>query len=139
MPIAKRRCDSCGLNRQAAAFSGDRGRICATCKKQVRRRHARARLLREKYGLTQEEYDEILAAQGGVCAGCRQKRSYLLNVDHDHKVERECGDVRASVRGLLCRRCNKVLRDIRDSTTNLLGLAEYLQNPPARAVLERTP
>lgn len=87
------------------------------------------------YELTPEEWASVLELQGHVCAGCGQPRSYELNVDHDHKVEKEQG-MRASIRGGLCRRCNKVLRDIRDSIPNLLGLAKYLQDPPARKVLD---
>lgn len=91
-------------------------------------------MLRKNYDISLEEYEAILAAQGGVCGGCRQPRSYNLQVDHDHAVERERG-VRASIRGLLCRRCNKVARDVRDSVAALLGLAAFLENPPAREVL----
>jgi len=74
------------------------------------------------------------AQQDGRCAVCGEKRGYRLNVDHDHKVEKEEG-VRTSVRGLLCRRCNKLLRDCRDSIPLLRKLIKYLQAPPAKEVI----
>lgn len=66
----------------------------------------------------------------GLCAICRQARTYKLNVDHDHKL-----DGRESVRGLLCRRCNKVLAICHDTPEILAAAAAYLLNPPAQEVL----
>lgn len=128
-------CSRCKDNRHERFFVGERGRICQRCRKGRASVKARERRLLEVYEVTPEEWAQVLELQGGVCAGCGQPRSYALNVDHDHKVERELG-MRASLRGGLCRRCNKVLRDIRDSIDNLLGLAAYLREPPARKVLD---
>jgi len=63
--------------------------------------------LKWKYGLTQAEYDAMLAEQGGVCAICKRSETKIsingtiqgLCVDHNH----ETGKVRA----LLCDECNK--------------------------------
>lgn len=131
------------MTRIETQFSTPRARICNVCKKATRRRTSKAARLGKLYGITIEEYDELFARQGGVCAGCGQKRSYALHVDHDHAVERallaEGIDpqlaARASVRGLLCRKCNKVLRDVRDSAANLRQLADYVTFPPAKEVL----
>ena len=56
--------------------------------------------LKTTYGITPEQYDEMLAAQGGVCASCggQQRVGRPLCVDHCHKTKR--------VRGLLCDACN---------------------------------
>lgn len=46
----------------------------------------------KKRGLTEVQYNEILAAQNGVCAICHKRRpvgrskSDMLNVDHDHET-----------------------------------------------------
>ena len=64
-----------------------------------------------KYGLSAEQWREILEAQGGVCAICEQEpRTGRLVIDHEHitrwkklPAERR----RATVRGLLCWWCNK--------------------------------
>lgn len=50
------------------------------------------------YGLTQEEFDGLLAYQEGRCVGCDQPFTGPICIDHDH----ETGDVR----GLLCVGCN---------------------------------
>lgn len=139
-----RKCSKCGKRRETARhFKPAGARVCGLCKRKTSKATARDLRLRKTYGITSDEYDLILAAQGGVCAGCGQKRRYLLHVDHDHKVERlllsegKAPEVaaRASIRGLLCARDNKVLRDTRDNVSNLQMLAEYLQHPPAREVL----
>lgn len=50
--------------------------------------------------MTAERYDELLAAQGGVCAICRKPPTgRRLAVDHCHRTRR--------VRGILCYRCNR--------------------------------
>jgi len=83
--------------------------------------HARAFNLRRTYGLTVEEYEAMLAAQGGVCAcGNVCATSKRLSVDHDHKTGR--------VRGLLCRRCNSVLGYVDDDIDLLVTLTEYLRS-----------
>jgi hypothetical protein len=80
--------------------------------------------VRKLYGLTVELWDKLLEYQLGACAGCGQRRVYRLNVDHDHET--------GLVRGLLCRRCNKVLRDVRDDINILGRLRLYLMSPPAQ-------
>ncbi len=66
--------------------------------------------LRTHYGLTPEDYDSMLAAQGGGCAICEeQSNGEHLHVDHDHGCcpgRKCCGEC---VRGLLCGRCNRLL------------------------------
>lgn len=136
-------CAKCKQRRGHDRYDKPGARVCSLCKRSSTRAGARATRLRNVYGITPEEYAEILAAQWGVCGGCGQKRRYNLHVDHDHKVERDLiakgmtpeKAARKSVRGLLCARCNKVLRDIRDNAGNLHGLADYLDTPPAKAVL----
>lgn len=73
----------------------------------------------KRFGLTPEQYDAMLAEQGGVCAICqRPDADRRLAVDHDHATGR--------VRGLLCKSCNKALGAFRDSTDLLLRAVEYL-------------
>ena len=61
------------------------------------------------YGITPQDYDAMLAAQGGGCAICgrKQYKNQNLCVDHDHSCcpgSKSCGKC---VRGLLCHRCNQ--------------------------------
>lgn len=63
-----------------------------------------------RYGLTAEDWLEILARQGGVCAVCRDvPRNGRLCTDHDHvkgwkNLPPE--ERKRHVRGLLCFWCN---------------------------------
>lgn len=75
--------------------------------------------------MTVEQYDRILAAQGGGCGICGMiPRTKRLHVDHDHKT--------MMVRGLLCSNCNSgVLASAKDEPRILRNAANYLEKPPA--------
>jgi Recombination endonuclease VII len=72
--------------------------------------------LRNKFGLTPEQYDEMLERQGGGCAICGSPPTpaISLHVDHDHGT--------GEIRGLLCVRCNNGIGLFRESP-DLLDLA----------------
>lgn len=130
MPAEKRRpcLGACGLNRAERFFKSPRARVCFDCQRRTRKKTSRARRVVVTYGLTQEQHDALLAAQGGVCAVCGGKRLYALNVDHDHTT--------GFVRGLLCRRCNgQLLTAARNDPELLERAAAYLRNPPAYEVI----
>jgi hypothetical protein len=76
--------------------------------------------LERKFGLTQGEYDELLALQDGGCAICGELPGQLvsLHVDHDH--------VTGEVRGILCVRCNNALGLFREDPDLLTEAAHYL-------------
>jgi hypothetical protein len=76
--------------------------------------------LKRKYGITPEQYDEMLEAQGGGCAICHRppRDDISLHVDHDHET--------GAVRGLLCFRCNNSLGDLNDDAGLLQSAASYL-------------
>ncbi len=82
---------------------------CRECKSlnQTTPEKRRESWLRRYYGLTPERYDEMLAAQGGVCGICGEPPGDKpLAVDHDHSCcpgQRSCGEC---LRGLLCPSCN---------------------------------
>ncbi len=85
--------------------------------------------LKRKYGITIEQYDAMLAAQGGVCAICRQPRpeNRTLHVDHDH--------VSGEIRGLLCFRCNNALGDFEEQYELFQKAANYLDRDDELASL----
>lgn len=125
------------------AFASSRSTVCKKWTKERIARDNRAKRLKKQYGLTLEEYDALFAAQDGRCAICNGERRYNLHVDHDHKRQRDLiksgvGEedaARLSVRGLLCARCNKLLRDARDNEALFEGALSYLAHPPARLVI----
>jgi hypothetical protein len=88
----------------------------------------RAVHLKRKYGLTQQDFSRMLAAQNGVCKICKKRETktdrtgkiQTLSVDHDH--------VTGKVRGLLCCNCNRMLGSAKDSTDTLRNAARYLED-----------
>lgn len=88
----------------------------------VGRRYA----LKKNFGLTPEQYDEILAAQNGRCKICGSDKSTgrwdagFLCVDHDHDT--------GKVRGLLCSTCNSGLGMFKDNLDLLEMAVKYLKS-----------
>ncbi|MBV9043118.1 MAG: endonuclease VII domain-containing protein, partial [Acidimicrobiia bacterium] len=63
--------------------------------------------LKRTFGLSEADYERILASQDGGCAICgRLPGSRNLHVDHDHAT--------GAVRGLLCFACNVAIGHLRD-------------------------
>lgn len=81
--------------------------------------------LKTIYGISLDDYEEMLSSQGGVCAICGDSpsgvgyRNNYLHVDHCHRT--------GKIRGLLCRNCNKGLGCFRDRIDLLHRGAEYLK------------
>lgn len=90
--------------------------------------HARDLALRRVYGITLDEYKQILAAQGHRCPVCLKPLSGLSNpVDHDHKT--------GVVRGILCTYDNR--RRVAQQTDWEIAqrIADYLKRHPAHRVV----
>lgn len=73
-----------------------------------------------KYGVTQDQYDAMLASQSGACALCRKppKANKRLGVDHDHAT--------GVVRGLLCDPCNQGIGMLGDNAVGVAAALLYL-------------
>lgn len=75
--------------------------------------------LRTKYKLSLDQYNLMLADQGGVCAVCgKPPTTRPLDVDHCHSSDR--------VRGLLCNACNMALGQLKDNPENVRRLLQYI-------------
>lgn len=72
----------------------------------------------KQYGLSLEEYEDMLESQDWRCAICGKEPERLC-VDHDHDT--------GSVRGLICQSCNKGLGFFRDQPELLELAATYLR------------
>ncbi len=111
---------------------GGHGRYCKPCHN-VRGKEATSRLygsereyhLRRRYGIGQADFDEMLAAQGGVCAICGAADPQ--HVDHDHRD--------GHVRGILCFNCNGGLGQFRDNPVFLAQAITYLKGTMWQRVL----
>jgi hypothetical protein len=148
---ATRPCKDCVSERAAGGVAETRpwrpapypGPRCTThhrAQRRAARSGRRAAHVTRTYGITPEQTQAVLEAQGGRCAGCRRARGVTkaLAVDHDHTCrqghEPEIG-CPACVRGLLCSTCNRTLGHFRDDPVALIRMALYLIHPPAREVL----
>ena len=84
--------------------------------------------LKKNFGITPEDYQQLLDKQNGVCAICglperkvdyRSKRLLPLAVDHCHTTKK--------IRGLLCADCNRAIGMLKDDVTILESAISYLK------------
>lgn len=75
----------------------------------------------KRYGLTVEQYAQMLIAQNGGCAICgkAEKRGSRLHVDHVHAT--------GKVRGLLCTNHNVAIGMLQDDTVMIARLIKYIR------------
>lgn len=81
----------------------------------------------KQYGITLDQYEQILSEQNNLCAICKMAESDLtingkivhLQLDHCH----ETGKIRA----LLCKNCNCGLGNFHDSIEKLQAAIDYLK------------
>lgn len=117
-------CSLCGGRKERF----ERGKMCSLCKPW----RSYAQRLR-RFGLTPADYMAMLNAQNGCCYVCgAEPLTQRLSIDHDHAL----GETREAVRGLLCNDCNySRLPRFGEEAALLRRAADYLENPPARAIL----
>src|SRR3990167_1872093 len=107
------------LERSLEYSKSNRERLCVK---------TRRYMLLRTYNITEDQYDEMVKDQNGVCAICGNpettKKSvggkiFKLSVDHNHATN--------TVRELLCRGCNAVIGHSRENPEILRRAAEYLE------------
>lgn len=82
--------------------------------------------LKQKFGMTLEDYDRMFESQNGVCVicGCPEiinghgNKIKKLAVDHNH--------ITGKIRGLLCHSCNHALGLLNDNPIIVKSLLEYI-------------
>lgn len=91
-------------------------------KRRSSRVNSRDRMLKQRYGISETEYETILEKQGWGCAicGATSDGRKALQVDHCHET--------ADVRGILCGPCNRLLGHAKDSIEVLQAAIVYLQS-----------
>jgi hypothetical protein len=122
-------CKECGARIHPPVRASRPVQFCGTACRQAwhnaqqTREYRRDSQLRSTFGISLEEYDRILQAQGGHCRLCdateAEAKNGVLDVDHDHAS--------GLVRGLLCHRCNWGLGILQDDPLLLRRAADYLE------------
>ena len=126
-------CNKCGETKEVSLFR-EASKTCKKCRSQQQKEwrernqahfdeSCRRRHLKTRYGMTLEQYNEMLEEQQGKCAICDRhgqspgnKRN--LDVDHCHKT--------GKIRGLLCNRCNQSMGKVKDDIDLLKKFLAYL-------------
>lgn len=78
--------------------------------------------IKRRYGATPEDYDRMLAEQGGVCAICKGShhlRRGRFSIDHCHTT--------GKIRALLCDGCNLGIGNMEENPSRLRAAADYLE------------
>ena len=142
IPEDQKWCGGCSLVKQVEDFNRDaskkdgRQSRCKTCEyegykrrlaedpERVRKISRESRMRnrrRQTYGVTNEEFEEMCEAQGGICAICQREPGQLgLCIDHDHET--------GEVRGVICSPCNSGLGLFQDDPEFLRAAAAYIED-----------
>lgn len=74
-----------------------------------------------RYGISPEQYYEMLTEQEGKCKICNQPipEGQYLDIDHNHKT--------GEIRGLICNKCNKGLGFFGEDIKVLENAIKYLK------------
>lgn len=119
-------CRKCGVSSEEAEFKKDR-RFCKECWRIEHRRRMRkyresnaedvkSKRLQRRYGITLEDYEEMIEEQDHSCAVCGRERE--LVVDHCH--------ISDEVRGLLCKPCNTAIGSLEDDPRIIYSAVRYV-------------
>ncbi|MEV0234358.1 endonuclease domain-containing protein [Nonomuraea sp. NPDC050786] len=129
VPNGQKFCPRCGEIKPHAEFGSNRSAkdgltaYCKPCHTAVTRENKikkygseRNYLLTYRYGITEDDFERMLARQGGLCAICQVVPSTF--VDHSHET--------GQVRGILCFNCTNGLGHFGDNLVLLELAALYL-------------
>lgn len=127
------RCGFCKRDKPASAFSKRtqyrRRAQCDSClaltPDERLRRSRKNSDLKRWYGITLNEFEDMVAAAKGKCMICRQppsRKGFALAVDHDKET--------GIVRGVLCDSCNQGIGRFHHDIRLLRAAARYLARNP---------
>jgi hypothetical protein len=127
-------CKVCGVEKNISDFYTGR-RDCKDCKNAAARKkweenteasdrykkRARERAKERRYGITQEQFGQMLIDQDNKCKICsiEFKGTKYTHIDHCHDTN--------NVRGLLCNDCNLALGQFNDNTDIMDNAIKYLE------------
>ena len=128
-----KKCPQCNKTKSVEAFpknvttSDGYGAYCKPCHNLTSRENRRINHgnrgyhLKRRYGITQEDFDRLVAGQEGKCAICQTLPSGIKpwHVDHNHAT--------GKIRGVLCHHCNTGLGNLKDNVAVLKRAIAYLE------------
>jgi len=134
-------CSKCKISKPLIEFSlrskrkSGRSSHCKTCVNSRRRAihdpiKAKNEILKARFGITLDQYNQLLLAQNECCKICKKHKSHFtkaLSVDHKHGT--------TIIRGLLCDRCNRAIGLLKDSSEAALEASKYLQQTESQIVV----
>jgi hypothetical protein len=77
--------------------------------------------LKQRFGITMNEYEKMLAAVNGKCEICGAENSYnghRLGIDHNHET--------GKIRGILCKSCNLGISALQENDSIIQSAAQYI-------------
>lgn len=110
-----KKCVSC----PGTTVKHDRCYNCRRKDKFDRGEYKRNRNLLTRYGITTEEFNQLLESQDDACAICEKKEVSRFVVDHCHD--------KGHIRGILCCNCNKALGKFGDTIEGVTKVLRYLE------------
>lgn len=137
LDAGKKQCKMCGRTRLLRYFPKSKESYtgyfsyCYDCRKEVNRKQdlkrsdyrkkiSRSAYLKRTYGISDEDYHEMLEKQNGKCLICGSESIDRKHaVDHCHKT--------GKIRGLLCDSCNRGLGMFKDNPESLRKAASYVE------------
>lgn len=132
----KKRCSKCKKEKELTEFGLKKyntdglNHYCKICENERAKKNYSNPVYRERkkyyqikklYGLSKEDYFEMLSNQNNKCSICGDG---LLNdknthIDHSHTT--------GKIRGILCKKCNHILGNVNDDIQILLRMIKYLK------------
>ena len=110
-------CKACRNAQSKSRYIAKREEIIKSRREWRKRTGAHRRL---SYGVSPEQFENMVLAQNGCCAICADFPSDgVLHLDHCHRT--------GEIRGLLCRNCNLALGNMKDDISRLSKAIEYLK------------
>lgn len=117
------------LRRKRYAEDEQHREKCRALSRNTPKTTRRAGRIKIQYGLSVDDFNRLLSAQGGTCAICPatkgSARGEQLHIDHCHDT--------GVIRGLLCTNCNQGLGKFGDDPDRLMTAVRYLRSASANS------
>lgn len=114
-------CRECSREMLNEYYNTEKGKMVKKNDYNRNKMRMRNNKLKKDFGISLDEYNQILASQGGVCAICgrtEKENKKMLAVDHDHTTLKN--------RAILCSSCNLTIGFIEKNKIDIDKIKEYI-------------